>query len=451
MSFSKDFVWGVATSSYQIEGAAQEDGKGLSIWDVYSHQPGKTFEGHNGDIACDHYHRYREDIKLMAELGVKAYRFSVSWPRVLPQGTGPVNEKGIQFYSDLVDEMLKYGITPYLTLYHWDMPYELYRRGGWMNPDSPKWFAEYAGLIASRFGSRVKHYMTFNEPQVFIGLAFVDGVHAPGHKYTRKETLQMAHHVLLAHGLAAQAVRSQVPDAKIGYAPTSNVPVPVSDRPEDINAARQAFFEMPADGDWSWNTAWWSDPVLLGHYPVDGMKILEKDLPVIGQDDMAVICQPLDFYGQNIYRGVPVRADGNGCPQSVPYPQGDPKTAIGWHVNFDCLYWGTRFLYERYQTPIFITENGMSSHDWVHLDGKVHDPQRIDYLQRHLRWLKKAADEGVDIAGYFQWSFMDNFEWARGYHDRFGIVYVDYETQKRIPKDSYYWYRDVIRENGENL
>ena len=318
MSFSKDFVWGVATSSYQIEGAAQEDGKGLSIWDVYSHQPGKTFEGHNGDIACDHYHRYREDIKLMAELGVKAYRFSVSWPRVLSQGTGPVNEKGIQFYSDLVDEMLKYGITPYLTLYHWDMPYELYRRGGWMNPDSPKWFAEYAGLIASRFGSRVKHYMTFNEPQVFIGLAFVDGVHAPGHKYTRKETLQMAHHVLLAHGLAAQAVRSQVPDAKIGYAPTSNVPVPVSDRPEDINAARQAFFEMPADGDWSWNTAWWSDPVLLGHYPVDGMKILEKDLPVIGQDDMAVICQPLDFYGQNIYRGVPVRADGNGCPQSVP-------------------------------------------------------------------------------------------------------------------------------------
>lgn len=451
MSFSKDFVWGVATSSYQIEGAAQEDGKGLSIWDVYSHQPGKTFEGHNGDIACDHYHRYREDIKLMAELGVKAYRFSVSWPRVLPQGTGPVNEKGIQFYSDLVDEMLKYGITPYLTLYHWDMPYELYRRGGWMNPDSPKWFAEYAGLIASRFGSRVKHYMTFNEPQVFIGLAFVDGVHAPGHKYTRKETLQMAHHVLLAHGLAAQAVRSQVPDAKIGYAPTSNVPVPVSDRPEDINAARQAFFEMPADGDWSWNTAWWSDPVLLGHYPVDGMKILEKDLPVIGQDDMALICQPLDFYGQNIYRGVPVRADGNGCPQSVPYPQGDPKTAIGWHVNFDCLYWGTRFLYERYQTPIFITENGMSSHDWVHLDGKVHDPQRIDYLQRHLRWLKKAADEGIGIAGYFQWSFMDNFEWARGYHDRFGIVYVDYETQKRIPKDSYYWYRDVIRENGENL
>ncbi|MBT9776868.1 beta-glucosidase [Clostridium sp. MCC353] len=451
MSFSKDFVWGVATSSYQIEGAAQEDGKGLSIWDVYSHQPGKTFEGDNGDIACDHYHRYREDIKLMAELGVKAYRFSVSWPRVLPNGTGPVNEKGIQFYSDLVDEMLKYGITPYLTLYHWDMPYELYRRGGWMNPDSPKWFAEYAALIASRLGSRVKHYMTFNEPQVFIGLAFVDGVHAPGHKYTRKETLQMAHHVLLAHGLAAQAVRSHVPGAKIGYAPTSNVPVPISDRPEDIAAARRMFFEMPEDGDWSWNTAWWSDPVLLGHYPEDGMKVLEKDLPLMGQNDMAVICQPLDFYGQNIYRGVPVRADENGRPKNVPYPQGDPKTAIGWHVNFDCLYWGTRFLYERYKTPIFITENGMSSHDWVHLDGKVHDPQRIDYLQRHLRWLKKAAEEGVEAAGYFQWSFMDNFEWARGYNDRFGIVYVDYETQKRILKDSYYWYRDVIRENGENL
>lgn len=451
MSFSKDFVWGVATSSYQIEGAAQEDGKGLSLWDIYSHQPEKIFEGHNGDIACDHYHRYKEDIRLMAELGVQAYRFSVSWPRVLPQGTGTVNEKGIQFYSDLVDEMLKYGITPYLTLYHWDMPYELYRRGGWMNPDSPKWFAEYAGLIASRLGDRVKNYMTFNEPQVFIGLAFVDGVHAPGHKYGRKETLQMAHHVLLAHGLGTQAVRSSVPDAKIGYAPTSNVPVPVTERAEDINAARRAFFEMPVNGDWSWNAAWWSDPVLLGHYPEDGMKILEADLPSIGQNDMKIIGQPLDFYGQNIYRGVPTRADAEGNPETVPYPIGDPKTAIGWHVNFDCLYWGTKFLYERYKTPIFITENGMSSHDWVHLDGKVHDPQRIDYLHRHLKWLRKSAEEGARIAGYFQWSFMDNFEWARGYNDRFGIVYVDYATQKRIPKDSFYWYKQIIKENGEYL
>lgn len=451
MSFSKDFVWGVATSSYQIEGAALEDGKGLSIWDAYSHQEGKTFEGDNGDVACDHYHRYKEDIRLMAELGVKAYRFSVSWPRVLPDGTGRVNETGIRFYSDLVDEMLRYGITPYLTLYHWDMPYELYKRGGWLNPDSPKWFAEYAGLIAGRLGDRVKHYMTFNEPQVFIGLAYVDGVHAPGHKFSRKDTLQMAHNVLLAHGLGVQAIRGRIPDARIGYAPTSNVPVPVTGRPEDIEAARRAFFEMPADGNWSWNTAWWSDPVLLGSYPADGMEILKQDLPDIGQDDMKTICQPLDFYGQNIYRGVPTRADEAGNPRQVPYPQGDPKTAIGWHVNFDCLYWGTKFLYERYKKPIFITENGMSCHDWVHLDNKVHDPQRIDYLRRHLLWLRKAAEEGVEVAGYFQWSFMDNFEWARGYNDRFGIVYVDYQTQERIPKDSYYWYRKTIEENGENL
>ncbi|MBS4985350.1 MAG: beta-glucosidase [Hungatella hathewayi] len=461
MSFRNDFVWGAATSACQIEGAAFEDGKGKSIWDVYAHLPGKVFEGEHGDVACDHYHRFEEDVKLMAELGISAYRFSISWPRVMPEGTGPVNEKGILFYSRLVDCLLSHGITPYVTLYHWDQPYELYKKGGWLNPDSPKWFAEYARTVGEALGDRVKHFITFNEPQVFIGLAFVDGVHAPGHRMSRAETLLMAHHVLLAHGMASQALRACVPEVQVGYAPTSDVPVPVSDSPEHVAAARNAYFAMPENGDWSWNVSWWSDPVMLGHYPEDGLWILEPDLPLIRQDDMKTIFQKPDFYGQNIYRGIPVSAAGNGTGNKVgdgaggwrkeKRSPGSPKTAIGWPVDFDCLYWGVKFLYERYQTPIFVTENGMSSHDWPSLDGKVHDPARIDYLHRHLRGLRRAAEDGVDVAGYFQWSLMDNFEWARGYNDRFGLIYVDFETQKRLPKDSFYWYRDVIRGNGENL
>jgi beta-glucosidase len=450
MGFKKDFIWGVATSSYQIEGAAFEDGKGASIWDVYAHVDGNVFEGHTGDVACDHYHLFRKDVALMAELGVKAYRFSISWPRVLPQGTGPVNEKGVAFYSALVDELLRHGITPYITLYHWDQPYELYKRGGWLNPDSPKWFGEYAALVAARLGGRAKHFITFNEPQVFIGLAFVDGTQAPGYKLPTRDTLQMAHHVMLAHGYASQAIRAAVPGAQIGYAPTSNVPVPASGSAADIEAAKRAYFEMPPGTDWSWNVAWWSDPVMLGRYPEDGLKLLEKDLPKITGSDLETIHQKPDFYGQNIYRGIPTRATEGGW-ESLPHPPGGPKTAIGWHVDFDCLYWGVKFLYDRYKTPIFITENGMSGTDWPDESGQVNDTARIDYLRRHLKGLRRAAEEGVAVDGYFEWSFMDNFEWTRGYSDRFGIVYVDYSTQKRIPKASFGWYRDMIRQNGEHL
>ena len=450
MQFPKDFVWGVATSAYQIEGAAVQDGRAPSIWDLYSKEPGKVFEGHNGDRACDHYHRYEEDVILMEKLGVKAYRFSVSWSRVLPQGTGMVNEKGLRFYEELVDSLLAHGITPYLTLYHWDLPYALYQRGGWLSPESPHWFAEYASLLGRRFGDRVKHYMTFNEPQVFIGTAFSEGAHAPGYKVSRPQGLQMAHHVMLAHGRAVQALRAAVPDARIGWAPTSNACVPVTRQTVDVEAARSAYFSVQAD-DWAWSVTWWSDPVMLGKYPEDGLRAMETDLPRIGGRDMALIHQPLDFYGQNIYRGVPTRAGADGRPEHAPYPVGGPKTAIGWHVNFDCLYWGVKFLYERYHAPIYITENGMSAHDWPDAEGKVHDPQRIDYLRRHLAHLRQACTEGVDVAGYFEWSLLDNFEWTRGYNDRFGLVYVDFETQARIPKDSFAWYARTIAENGENL
>ena len=325
MGFPKDFVWGVATSSYQIEGAATEDGRTPSIWDVYAKEPGQVLGGQTGDVACDHYHRWLEDVELMARLGVKAYRFSVSWSRILPDGTGRVNEAGLKFYRQLVEALLDRGITPYLTLYHWDLPQTLQERGGWLSPESPMWFAEYASVIGRCLGDKVKHYMTFNEPQVFIGTAFCQGNQAPGWRVSRPLALQMAHHVMLGHGLAVQALRAEVPGAKIGWAPTSNARVPASDRPEDVKAARDAYMSVDPD-DWAWSVTWWSDPVILGNYPEDGMAAMEADLPRIGADDMRTICQPIDFYGQNIYRGIPTAMGQNGKPVEMPYPVGGPRT-----------------------------------------------------------------------------------------------------------------------------
>lgn len=451
MGFDKSFVWGAATSAYQIEGAFSDDGKGASIWDVYSHQPGKIVDGGSGDIACDHYHRLEEDVRLMADLGIKGYRFSISWPRVLPRGVGPVNEAGLDFYEHLVDLLLQNGIEPYVTLYHWDLPYSLYLRGGWMNPDSPKWFAAYAQTVAKRLRGKVRSYITLNEPQVFIGCAFQQGVHAPGILMERRECLQMAHNVLLAHGHAVQALRSVDSAVRIGYAPTSDAAIPASCSEADLAAARELYFSVPGGNDWVWSTAWWSDPVFFGRYPADGLEALRADMPAIGADDMKIIAQPIDFYGQNVYRGYYVRRGEDGRPQKLEHPLGSARTTMDWTVTPDCLYWAVKMLYERYQKPICITENGMSGTDWVSLDGKVHDTARIDYLHRHLLGLRRAAEEGIALEGYFQWSLMDNFEWGQGYTKRFGLIYVDYETQRRIPKDSFDWYRQTIACNGANL
>ena len=450
MSFTKDFVWGVATSSYQIEGAVSEGGRSESIWDDFCRQPGRVFEGHTGDVACDHYHRFREDVALMKQLGVKAYRFSIAWPRVLPQGTGPVNTEGLKFYSDLVDELLRCGIEPYVTLYHWDLPLALYRQGGWLNPESPYWFEEYTKAVARALGDRVKHFMTFNEPAIFLGLGHVETQHAPGVPLSRRDTLQMVHHVLLAHGRAVQALRREVPGVKVGFAPNSSVCIPASDRPEDVEAARQQYFHGVSSPNALMNVSLWSDPIFFGRYPQEVVDTYGSDMPAWTEEEMQLISQPLDFYGQNIYSGDLWRSGNNG-PEHVLYRPGSPKTAIGWHINPDCLYWGCKFLYERYKVPIVITENGMSCHDWVQSDGCVHDPQRIDYLHSHLKALRRAVEEGVPVIGYFQWSLLDNFEWAKGYDDRFGLIYVDFESQKRLPKDSYHWYRETIRTNGENL
>lgn len=452
MGFREDFVWGAATSAYQIEGAFGEDGKGMDIWDVFCREPERVYEGHTGDVACDHYHRYRDDVAMMKEMGLKAYRFSINWARVLPEGTGKVNEQGIAFYSRLIDALLEAGIEPYITLYHWELPYELYKRGGWMNEEIVEWFGQYAALIAERFSDRVTHFFTLNEPQCFVGLGFLTGVHAPGLKAPLRDTFQMAHNAMKAHGRAVQMLRAHAKrPIMIGYAPTSGMTYPATNRPEDIEAARKSLFTLPEPSNWTWNVSWWSDPVILGKYPEEGLELYGPWLPKITDEDMKLISQPIDFYGQNIYNGKCVRMGSDGKPELVKRDAGFPRTANNWPVTPECLYWGPRFLYERYQKPIYITENGVSCHDVVSLDGKVHDPNRIDFLSRYLGALKRAATDGVDIRGYFQWSLMDNFEWNFGYLERFGLVYVDFATQKRIRKDSAYWYRDLIAENAKGL
>ena len=383
-------------------------------------------------------------------MGIRAYRFSIDWSRVLPNGCGAVNEKGIAFYNALIDELLKNNIEPYVTLYHWELPYELYKKGGWLNPQIVEWFGDYARLVAERFSDRVKNFFTLNEPQCFIGLGFLTGDHAPGVQAPLRDTFEMAHNALKAHGKAVQMLRAYGKQKLcIGYAPTASMCYPATESAQDIEAARTALFSLPADKqNWTWNVSWWSDPVFFGHYPEEGLVKYEKYLPKITNEDMKLISQPIDMYGQNIYNGQCVRMGKDGKPEFLKRYEGFPKTAIDWPVTPECLNWGPRFLYERYQTPIYITENGLSCHDVVSLDGKVHDPNRIDFLARYLGELKKAAT-AADIRGYFHWSLMDNFEWSKGYSERFGLIYVDYRTQQRIMKDSAYWYRDYIKNNGE--
>jgi beta-glucosidase len=448
--FPETFVWGAAAASYQIEGAAYEDGKGLSVWDTFAHKSGAIWSGHTGDVACDHYHRWREDVGIMQSIGLKAYRLSLSWPRLLPNGIGEPNPKGLAFYDQLIDSLLAANIQPYITLFHWDYPHELFLRGGWLNPESADWFANYAALVARTFGDRVQYWMTHNEPQVPIGLGHWQTHQAPGISLPFNDVLQAAHNLLLSHGKAVMALRANAKlPCQIGFAPVGSTKYPATNDPADIEAARKAMFAV--DRHDFWNNSWFSDPIFLKQYPEDGVKFYGKDMPAIGPNDFDIIAQPLDFYGVNIYHGDPVHAGANGQPEAVNPPVGYPMTTIGWSVTPEALYWGPRFLYERYGKPIYITENGLANLDWVATDGQVHDPQRIDFTARYLAQLRRAIADGVDVRGYFHWSIMDNFEWAHGYKQRFGLVYVDYATQQRTLKDSAHWYRQVIASNGSNL
>lgn len=447
MGFKNDFIWGAASAAYQVEGGAFEDEKGLSIWDTFSHEKGKIYENQNGDTACDQYHRLEDDLGVMSELGLRSYRFSVSWPRILPDGIGKINEKGIEFYDRLINGLLARGIKPCMTLYHWDLPYALHLKGGWLNNDSPKWFAEYAGLIKERFGDRVFDYITFNEPQVFVGCGYFEGVHAPGYKLAKAELLRVGHNVLKAHGMAVKALRNGNGEkCRIGITGASCPAIPVSDSEEDIKAAENCYYASDYDA-FAFSDAYWFDPVFKGKYPDWVYAFREINKPVITDGDLELICQPLDFLGLNIYNGKYVSQKDS----ILGNPQGFARTLMGWPVTPEALYWGPRLMFERYGKPIMITENGMSCHDAVSLDGKVHDPDWVDYLHRYLREYRRAAEDGIQLDGYYVWSLTDNFEWGHGYNQRFGLTYVNYQTQERIIKDSGRFIHDVISANGENL
>jgi len=452
MGFKKDFVWGAATASFQIEGGAFEDGKGLSTWDVFCERGDKVYQGHTGETACDHYHRYEEDLDLMQELGLKAYRFSLSWPRILPDGIGRVNQKGIDFYHHLIDGLIERGIEPYITLYHWDFPYELYKKGHWLNRESADWFEYYTKVVMEHFGHKVKYYFTVNEPQCFIGLGNAFGEHAPGLQLGDRDIIHMIHHTLLAHGKAVKVIREARPDAMIGFAPVGGIGLPHT--AEDIDLARKVTFaegrdHIPMD-QLIWSSATFNDPAFLGVYPEPVRKYMDQYINEDIDADLQVIHQPLDFMGVNIYQGFEVGME-NGEFKRYPFKVGHATSHMGWPISEDVLYYGPKFLYERYKKPIYITENGLALPDWKGVDGKVHDPQRIDFLTRYISRYQDAVDEGVDGAGYFQWSFMDNFEWAYGYEKRFGLVHCDFETFERTPKDSYYWYKQVMKNNFAGL
>lgn len=438
MGFSKDFLWGAATASAQIEGAWDQDGKGPSIWDVL--YPEHTRHNEHPHDACDHYHRYKEDVALMKQLGLKAYRFSISWPRVIPDGTGEVNPQGIQFYKNLVAELRAADIEPIVTLYHWDLPYALHLRGGWQNPEIVQWFANYTKVVVEALSDQVKYWLTFNEPQCFIGISYVGGEHAPF--YNEPLALpNLTRNVLFAHAEAVKTIRKYAKTKPlVGYAPTGTIYEPVDESPEAIEKARQDTFATYN----VFTVSWWCDPVLLGKNAPAA-----PGCPVFTEEELAELNQPLDFLGFNVYQAAGQHVPGSGYSSNTWV--GSPITTMDWPMTPNALYWTIRFLNERYGKDILITENGMANNDWVMLDGAVHDPQRIDFVHRYLKTAKRAADEGYGMVGYLYWSLMDNYEWAWGYGRRFGLIYVDYRTMKRTIKDSGYWYKQVIESNGENL
>lgn len=462
MSFPASFTWGAASSAYQIEGAWNQDGRGPSIWDTYchaipteggpAHTPAKpnVFQGHTGDVACDHYNRYKEDVGIMKSIGLKAYRFSIAWTRVMPEGAGSINAKGLDFYDRLVNELLSAGITPYATLFHWDYPEALFRKGGWLNRDSVKWFADYTQAVSDRLGDRVKNWMTLNEPQVFLQFGHADAHNAPGLRLPTRELLLACHHALMSHGAGVQVLRARGKGPQsIGYAPVCVTRYPATDSAADQQAAIEAMGSITERN--LWNNTWYADAIVRGHYPEDGLKIFGADAPKPQPGDMELISQKIDFIGVNIYEGTPVRRGESGKPEVVERHHTHPTTAFRWPVEPKSLHWGPRYTYERYKLPVYITENGMSGIDWIGMDGKVHDPQRIDFTRRYLLELRNAIRAGSDIRGYFHWSILDNFEWSQGYKERFGLIHVDYATQKRTPKDSAYWYQKVIASNGAHL
>jgi len=434
--FPADFVWGFAASAYQIEGAASEDGRGPSIWDTFSRLSGAILDGSNGDVACDHYHLYAEDVRLMADLGARAYRFSVAWPRVLPEGTGAINQRGLDFYQRLVDALLAAGVEPLVNLFHWDLPQALQERGGFANPQVVGWFTDYAALMASKLGDRVKDWMTFNEPAVFAFLGHADGVHAPGLR-DWPTAIRVADNEIRAHAGAAHAIRALVDGAKIGMAIDVNEVVPATDSERDHVAANQ----------WSSaRDAWFLDPLFGRGYPALGLDAHREAGHLEGVELADPPAGHLDYLGLNYYRRDSVRARSDRAfDWEIGAVPGSEQTQMGWHVAPDGLRDVLLWLNETYApAEIVITENGAAYADQVERDGQVRDGDRLRYLARHVAAAGEALAAGVPLTGYYVWSLLDNYEWSFGYARRFGLVRVDFGSQLRTPKDSASWYRRLI-------
>ncbi|GAC1645503.1 MAG: GH1 family beta-glucosidase [Chloroflexota bacterium] len=439
LSFPHDFLWGAATASYQIEGAATEDGRGESIWDRFSATPGKVRNGETGAIACDHYHRFRDDVSLMTELGLSAYRFSIAWPRILPSGRGSVNEKGLDFYDRLVDEILSRGIQPFATLYHWDLPQALEDERGWTNRATVEAYVGYVETVVRRLGDRVKHWITHNEPWVAAWLGYAYGKHAPGRTDGAVGGLLASHHLLLSHGMAVPVIRRECPGAQVGITLNLTPVYPATDDPADVEMARTVD---------SGNRLF-LDPIFRGEYPADLAEIYPGQLPQIEQSDLRTIATPVDFLGINNYFRQVVRAGQDGEREFVRPPESD-YTDMDWEVApdafFDLL---CRVTKDYAPSRIYITENGAAYPDVRTHDGRVLDPERQRYLEQYFAAASRASEAGAPLAGYFVWSLLDNFEWAEGYWKRFGIIFVDYPTLERVPKGSYAWYRSLIAEHRE--
>lgn len=448
LTFPKDFLWGVATSSYQIEGAWDEDGKGESIWDRFSHTPGKIKDGSTGDIACDHYHRWADDIELMKSLNVQSYRFSIAWPRILPQGRGQVNPAGLDFYSRLIDGLLEAGITPFVTLYHWDLPQALQEQGGWPARTTAQAFVEYVDVVTQNLGDRVNHWITHNEPWVIAFLGHQTGIHAPGWQ-NWPAALQTSHHLLLSHGWAVPVIRQNSPQADVGITLNFTPGIPASPSAADLNAARHH------DG---YSHRWFLDPLYGRHYPADMVAdyielgyLPPEGMSFVQDGDLQAIATLTDFLGVNYYTREVIRDEqaANNVPQSTfPAPKSE-WTEMGWEVYPQGLYDLLNRLHFEYRPPrMYITENGASYSDGPNSSGQIQDRRRLAYYRQHLAAAHRAIQNGVPLVGYFGWSLMDNFEWAEGYTQRFGLVWVDYDTQQRTPKDSALWYKQVIAQNG---
>lgn len=440
-TFPQGFLWGSATASYQVEGAVHEGGRGPTIWDTFSHTPGKTHNGDTGDMADDFYHRYKSDIALMKDLGLKTCRFSVAWSRIYPTGTGKPNQEGVDFYRRVSEALLEAGVEPFATLYHWDLPQPLQDRGGWENRETPKAFGEYAGYIAGKLQDHVKHFMTTNEISTFTNLGYGSGTHAPGLQVGPKRLAQVIHNAVLGHGMAVQAIRASAPGVQVGLAENINSTVPVYEAPEQVEAARKAMQEENADI---------LGVILSGKYTDGYMKKMGANAPEVQEGDLKIISSPVDFVGINVYTPMYVRADSSEMGYTVvPFPESYPHMFSPWlHVGPEALYWGPKLANDVWHPKaIYITENGCSSDDKLAADGHIYDTDRVMFFRNYLTQLQRGVSEGVPVKGYFLWSLLDNYEWADGYEKRFGITYVDFQTQKRTLKLSGEFYKHVIAAN----